>query len=258
MRRATLPRIAILLGQLGLIAGFVVLWQHASTNDWINPAFWSKPTDVWRQILDWQHQGVLWSSLKETMRIFIVGYLWGTAIGVILGILIGTNAWFREISEPFVLFLNAMPRLVLLPLFIVWFGFGYGPRYVYIALVIVMFVAVNVAAGLREVRSDIVDNVRLMGGHRRHLVQQVYVPSISLWVSSTARVTVGYAFNAAIAAEFIGASSGLGYLIVRGQNTFRSKQIIAAMVIVAALALVIDGVLASIERRARRWTPPRR
>jgi NitT/TauT family transport system permease protein len=161
----------------------------------------------------------------------------------------------RELAEPFLAFFNAMPRLILLPLLIVWFGFGLLPKVLLVITVIVLMVALNVAAGIREVRTDLLASVRLKGASRTDLLRHVYIPSVALWVTSTARVTVGYAFNATIAAEFIGASTGLGYLMYLGQSSFQAQVIWAALLLTLVVAVIMDALLAVVEARATRWMP---
>ena len=102
---------------------------------------------------------------------------------------------------------------------------------------------------------DVLDNAKLMGAGPLQLVQHVYVPSIGLWVLSTARLTVGYAFNATIAAEFIGANKGLGFLLALGQNSTNAVQVWGALTVTVVLAIIIDTLLAAVESRATRWMP---
>jgi NitT/TauT family transport system permease protein len=238
--------------QLGALALVLLLWQHGSDSGRINRGFWSSPTDVWTTLRLWL-DGTLIRALGGTLRGFAVGYLIGTGVGIALGVVLGVSRWAREIGEPFLTFLNAMPRLVLFPLLIVWFGFGFTPRYIFVALVIVVLVAINVAAGFREVRQDLISAVRIYGANPWEVVRHVYLPSVTLWVTSTARVTVGYALNAAIVSEFIGASEGLGYLIANGQATFRPAYIFAALAATVVVALVVDSALLLAERRVAPW-----
>ncbi|HEX3842111.1 MAG TPA: ABC transporter permease [Acidimicrobiales bacterium] len=250
-----LQRGLIALAQVATVVVFLVLWQLASEHHVLDPVFFSKPTDMWHQLLLWKRTGVLWKNIVDTMTVFLVGYVAGTVLGIVLGIVIGTMTWAREIMEPFLAFFNALPRLILLPLLIVWFGFGLEPKFILVISVIILMVALNVAAGLREVKVDYLNNARLAGATKFDLVRHVYIPSVSLWVTSTARVTVGYAFNAAIAAEFIGANKGLGFLMYLGLSNTEAVQIWTALGVTVILALVIDFILAGVETRATRWMP---
>ena len=191
------------------------------------------------------------------MEVLLTGYLLGTLAGIILGVLYGTLDWLRDFGDPFLAFANAVPRIILIPLLIVWFGFGLTPKIVLVIGVIVILVMLNVSSGIREVRADLIDNARLIGANRLNLLMHVYVPSVALWIFSTARVTVGFAFNAAVAAEFIGSSQGLGYLIQFGQETFEAAQVFAAITCIIVIAIILDLLLAAVEKHATRWMPTR-
>jgi NitT/TauT family transport system permease protein len=257
-RKYVLQRAAVLAAQIAAVVLFLWLWQIASDHKVIDPVSFSKPTAIWHILRQWISSGYLWPNLRSTVMIFVEGYVIGTVAGIVLGVLLGTQRWLRELSEPFLAFFNALPRLVLLPLLIVWFGFGSEPKVVLVVTVILLMVALNVASGIREVRPDLLNQARLMGAGPAELVRDVFLPSVGLWVTSTARVTVGYAFNATIAAEFIGSSKGLGYLIYDAQATYQSSQIYAALAVTVVIAIVLDSLLAVVENRATRWMDTRR
>jgi NitT/TauT family transport system permease protein len=254
-RRYLLQRSSLVLAQIVTVVLVLLLWERASNSGSIDPVFFSRPSAVWQQIKDWASDGTLWDSIATTMRVFLYGYVIGTGLGILVGIVLGTMRWVREVFEPFLAFFNAMPRLILLPLLIVWFGFGIAPKVILVVAVILFIVALNVAAGMSEVRADLLNNAKLMGASRLQLVRHVYAPSIGLWVLSTARLTVGYAFSATIAAEFIGANEGVGFLLSLGQSSTSAVQVWAALTITVVLALAIDLILALIEHRVTRWMP---
>jgi NitT/TauT family transport system permease protein len=253
--RYALQRGTVILAQLATVALVIWLWAILSDHQVLDPVYFSSPAKVWDQLGTWVSNGSLWGNLGSSLKVFIIGYAIGTSGGIVLGVLIGTVGWLGELAEPFLAFFNAMPRLILLPLMIVWFGFGLLPKVLLVITVIILMVALNVAAGIREVRSDLLASVRLKGASRAGLLRHVYIPSVALWVTSTARVTVGYAFNATIAAEFIGASTGLGYLMYLGQSSFASQVIWAALLLTMVIAVIMDALLAVVEARVTRWMP---
>lgn len=253
MRSHRLIRVTVFFAQVGAVCLVLWLWQRSSDSGSINRGFWSSPTQIAATLGDWYRDGTLFRAVVSTLQAFAIGYVIGVGLGVMLGLIIGVSRWAREIVEPFLAFFNAMPRLVLFPLLVVWFGFGFTPRYIFVAIVIVVLVTINVAGGLRETRQDLINAVRLYGGGVWQVTRHVYLPTVALWVTSTARVTVGYALNAAIVSEFIGGSLGLGYQIAYGQATFRPSYIFAALAVTVAVALVLDSVLSIAERRVTPW-----
>jgi NitT/TauT family transport system permease protein len=254
-RRLVLERIAVTAMQIAVVVAFLWIWQVLAERGEIDTSFFPEPSQIWNTLRTWFDDGTIWDNVWSTVWLLVSGWALGTIAGVVLGMLLGLSRTVRELLEPFVAFFNAVPRLVLFPLFAVWFGFGTMPKVLFVATVVVFVVAINVAAGVREVPPSVVQNARVLGANPFALLRHVYLPAVGLWVTSTARMTVGYAFNAAIAAEFVGAAQGLGYLIFQGQTEFRSEQIYAALALTIVIAVVIDGLLSIAERRATRWMP---
>jgi NitT/TauT family transport system permease protein len=252
---AWVARAVVLIAQVVLVGLVLILWQVGSTHHVIDPNFFSSPGAVWDELYIWFSTGTIWGNLSATLFEFAAGYAIGTVVGVALGAAIGLSGRIREFMAPFLAFFNAMPRLVLLPLFVVWFGFGYTPRVVLVFSVVVVIVTINVGRGLQEVRTDLIDDAKIKGATRLQLFRHVYSPSMGLWVLSTARVTVGYAIDTAVAAEFIGASTGLGYLIYYGQAQVRADEIFAALVLTVVIAFIVDRCLVLVERRSLKWMP---
>jgi NitT/TauT family transport system permease protein len=246
---------SLFFGRIALVAGLVVFWFVAADHRWINVNFFSSPVDVWSSLTSLASSGELWTATRSTLMVLVVGWLLGEIAGLGLGVAMGLSTTLSEILGPIVVFANAIPRLLLLPVFVVWWGFGYPPKIALVVTMMVVFVGLNVAAGVREVEGLLVDNMRVKGASGPAVLRHVYVPAVALWVTSSARVTVGYALQAAIGSELLGAHAGLGGLIASGQVSFRSEQIVAVLFVAAALAIVIDQVLAAMERRAVRWMP---
>jgi NitT/TauT family transport system permease protein len=255
VNRYRLQRVALVSGQLVALLLFLTLWQLASDKKIIDPYFFSKPSQIWSTIASWESGGTLARDVGATLLVLGLGYVCGLAAGLVLGVCMGASKWFGELVEPFVAFFNAIPRLILLPLFLVLFGFGFFPQILLVVVVIVFMVAINIAQGIREVDYRLVEHVRVIGGKRRSILTLVYLPSISVWIGSTARVTVGYAFQAAVISEFAGRAEGLGYLVVYGQTTIKVQVIYAAIAIMVVVAFVLDILLGALERRATRWMP---
>jgi NitT/TauT family transport system permease protein len=245
----------LVLGRLVFLAALIALWQVAANQNWINTNFFSSPDDVWHSLRTLSASGQLWDALKDTVVVLVVGWVIGEVVGLALGIVIGISKTTSEILGPIMVFANAVPRILLLPVFVVWYGFGYTPKVLLVVTVMVFFVALNVAAGVRDVEGLLLENMRVKGAGALDLLRHVYLPAVSLWVTSSARVTVGYALQATIGSELLGADSGIGSLISHGQVSFSSGQIVAALLVAAALAVVIDQLLAAAERRAIRWMP---
>ncbi|MDV6271601.1 ABC transporter permease [Rhodococcus globerulus] len=254
-----IPARKILIGigfaatQAAIIAGFILVWQYGANNGSINQFTFGSPSGVWNSLQDLAASGSLWGHIWETIKILLLGQLIGTLAGTLLGVGISFSPYLREILEPFIVFLNATPRLILYPFFVVWLGFSSAPKIITVALVVFTLVMINIASGLREVQGSLVDNIRVLGANRLHLIRDVYGPSLTLWLLSTTRVTMTYAFQATIATQFLGADKGLGYLVNFGRQRFQIDLVYASIVVILIIALVLHAILGSVERRTTRW-----
>jgi NitT/TauT family transport system permease protein len=241
------------LGQAGLVVALVWLWQWMADHGQVNAFVTGKPSLILHELSTWWNSGALLTDLRATLVNLAVGYLLGMIAGALIGSLLGLYRLFRDVCEPFILFLNGMPRLLLYPLLIVVLGYGVTSKLLMVVLAVVVIIAVTIASGFREIDQDLVDNIRLQGAGGLDLARQVYLPSLTLWILSTTRSSIGYAFSAALVSEFVGATQGLGYRVVLGQANLDMNVVWAAIAVIVAVALIIHVVLGAIERRATRW-----
>jgi NitT/TauT family transport system permease protein len=255
MRRPSPARLVMPVGQVIVVAGLIALWQWSSATGRIDPFFFGRPTVIWSRLSGWASDGSLWLNLRQTVELLAIGYVIGLVLGFGLGWLLGASRFAQAVLEPFVIFGNSVPRIILYPFLVVWLGFGQLPKELLVVLVMVPIVAINIAAGYKSVEGRYLSNMRAQGASRSQLTRHVYVPSLSLWLLSTCRVTFGLAFQAAISAELISSSSGLGFLAAQGMSRFDADTVYAALIVVTLVAVIVDGGLGLVERRATRWMP---
>lgn len=246
---------AVVLARLAIIAAILGGWQLAVSARVVDTFTVSSPGAVFSLIGRWFSSGYVWPHLISTLVVFLTGYLIGIAGGAALGLICGISKLARDYFSPFMIFFNSIPRLVLIPFLIVWLGFGYAPKIIVVILVILFVVALPVQAGVREIDNDVIRNARVLGAGSLDLVRQIYIPAVGSWLTSSARASIGLAFQAAVVAEFFGGERGLGYLITQGGNTYDSAQIYAAIILTVALAVILDGGVALASRRLLRWMP---
>jgi NitT/TauT family transport system permease protein len=152
--------------------------------------------------------------------------------------------------------MNSIPRIVLGSIFIVAFGLGLGSK-VLLAVVLVFFaVFFNAFQGTREVDRNLMANARILGASRWRVTREVVLPSAFTWIIASLHVSFGFALIGAIVGEFLGAQQGLGLLIRTAQGTFNANGVLAAMVIVAVVALIAEGLITALEKKILRWRPP--
>jgi ABC-type nitrate/sulfonate/bicarbonate transport system permease component len=231
----------------------MIAWQQAIDHGVGKKFLFGTPMDSWRLLQSWISDGSLLDNVRSTMTVLAVGYSVGTVAGVVMGLSLGLSRTLELIFEPFAVFFNSIPRLIFQPFFAVWLGFGLAAKVSLVLFVIVFLVVVNTAAGVKEVSQEHLQSARALGARPIDLLRHVYLPAMTLWITAGARTTVGYAFQAAVVAEFIGANQGLGYLVVAGQANLDVNTIWAALAVMLVVAIAVDSAFAAIQARASVW-----
>ncbi|MCK7625269.1 ABC transporter permease [Streptomyces sp. RS10V-4] len=242
-----------------LLVGLLALWEGLARAAVIDPFNFSMPSKIWDQITQWTvhgtPQGPLWEQVWYTLYEALLGWVIGVLGGVVLGIALGRIRFLADVLGPYIKVLNALPRIVLAPIFLIWFGLGPASK-VASAVVLVFFpVFFNAFQGAREVDRNLVANSRILGASNRQVTLQVVIPAATSWIFTSLHVSFGFALIGAIVGEYIGATKGLGLLVSASQGTFNAAGVYAAMVILAVVALLAEGLLAFLEKRLFRWKP---
>ncbi|MER5444960.1 ABC transporter permease [Streptomyces sp. NPDC002766] len=258
-RAARRRRIVVTTVRVLLLVGILGLWEALSRAKVIDPFNFSMPSKIWDQIYTWVTHGTALGSLGEqiwyTLYEALLGWVLGVVAGVVLGIALGRISFLADVLGPYIKVLNSMPRIILAPIFLIWFGLGPASK-VASAVVLVFFpVFFNAFQGAREVDRNLVANARILGATDRRVTLQVVIPSATSWIFTSLHVSFGFALIGAIVGEYIGATKGIGLLVAQSQNTFNAAGVYAAMVILAVVALAAEGLLTFVERRVFRWKP---
>jgi NitT/TauT family transport system permease protein len=258
-RAARRRKVLINLARALLLVGVLGLWEALSRAKVIDPFNFSMPSQIWDQISTWVMHGTALGSLGEqiwyTLYEALLGWVLGVVTGVVLGIALGRITLLADVLGPYIKVLNSIPRIVLAPIFVIWFGLGPASK-VASAVVLVFFpVFFNAFQGAREVDRNLVSNARILGASDRRVTLQVVIPSATSWIFTSLHVSFGFALIGAIVGEYIGATKGIGLLVAQSQGTFNAAGVYAAMVILAVVALLAEGLLTFAERRIFRWKP---
>ncbi|MGW2509038.1 ABC transporter permease [Streptomyces scopuliridis] len=258
-RAARNHRILVYTSRVLLLVALIGLWEWLARTAVIDPFNFSMPSRIWDQMRQWAvhgtPQGSLWEQIWYTLYEALLGWVIGVTGGVVLGIALGRIRFLAEVLGPYIKVLNALPRIVLAPIFLIWFGLGPASK-VASAVVLVFFpVFFNAFQGAREVDRNLVSNARILGASNRQVTLQVVIPSATSWIFTSLHVSFGFALIGAIVGEYIGATKGLGLLVSASQGTFNAAGVYAAMVILAVVALLAEGLLSFLERRLFRWKP---
>ncbi|MEW2296930.1 ABC transporter permease [Streptomyces sp. NPDC006743] len=258
-RAARKRKVIVTAARVLLLVAVLGLWEALSRAEVIDPFNFSMPSKIWDQMWTWITHGTALGSLGEqiwyTLYEALIGWVFGVVAGVVLGIALGRIPFLADVLGPYIKVLNSLPRIVLAPIFVIWFGLGPMSK-IASAVVLVFFpVFFNAFQGAREVDRNLVANARILGASDRRVTFQVVIPSATSWIFTSLHVSFGFALIGAIVGEYIGATNGIGLLVAQSQGTFNAAGVYAAMVILAAVALVAEGLLTFAERRIFRWKP---
>lgn len=256
--------------QAGVLVLVLLLWQLASRDQqtaffigepllvagrvwsWFMP--WAVPPNpLWPEGLAgradvYLHLGV---TLLETVLAFGIG----TVLGLVLGLWLALAPTASAILDPYIKAANSMPRVILAPIFALWFGLGIWSK-VALAVTLVFFIVFfNVYQGVKEVSPVVLANARMLGANQRQLLRTVYLPSATSWVFSSLHTSVGLAFVGAVVGEYLGSARGVGYLILQAEGTFDVNTVFAGIVVLTTFALVLDALVGRLERRLMTWQP---
>lgn len=241
---------ALLQIALGIV--FLICWQLASGR-LIDDFMISTPIAVFDRLWGWIADGSIWMHIWATVYATVIGFIIGAVIGVAGGIWLGLSPFFSRLLNPFIWAFNALPKVALAPLFLLWFGLGIESKIALAAVLVVFLVFVNTFSGVREVDPDLTDCLRLMKATRRQLLTKVVLPSATSWIFVGLKTAVPYALIGTIIGELIAANRGLGYLVQRAGSEFDTAGVFAALIVIAILAVAFNEVVTAVQRRLERW-----
>jgi NitT/TauT family transport system permease protein len=261
------PRAATLrLWQVVVLLLIFVFWWVMTTPGLIPPFmfendrqaafFFGEPVKIFVRVWDWfvtDHDiyGHLWVTLLET----VLAFAFGTVAGLAIGMWLALSPIAAAILDPYIKALNSMPRVILAPIFAVWFGLGVASK-VALGFTLVFFIVFfNVYQGVKEVSPTVLANARMLGAGRNQLLRHVYLPSATSWVFSSLHTSVGLAFVGAVVGEYLGSARGVGYLILQAEGTFDINTVMAGILVLTGFALVLDWVVGRVETHLMRWQP---
>ncbi len=258
-------RSVLRIWQIGLFLGFLAFWHVATSPTLLPPLyfdnphkaafFFGEPLSVISRIWDWFSSGTIYEHLWVTLLETLLAFVTGTALGLGMGLWLALSPTASTLFDPYIKALNSMPRVILAPIFGVWFGLDIASKVALGVTLVFFIVFFNVYQGVREVSHTVLANARILGASDRQLLRHVYVPSAMSWVFASLHNSVGLAFVGAVVGEYLGSSRGVGYLILQAEGTFDINSVFAGIMVLTAFALMLDWAVSIAERRLLVWQP---
>ena len=255
-----MSRVRLLALQVFVAVAAVLLWhvltsvpdpQHAL----LPRFFFSTPADVGARLLRWVVERSIWEHLWITLVEAVLAFVTGSIAGVAVGFWFARQPIVAAVFDPYVKMANALPRVVLAPIFALWSGLGIWSK-VALGFTLVFFIVFfNVYQGIKEVSPTLLANARMLGMNEGQLTRHVYWPSALSWMFSSLHTSVGFAVVGAVVGEYLGAAAGLGYLIQQAESVLDVAGVFAGMLVLTAFVICIDALVTRVERRLLVWRP---
>jgi NitT/TauT family transport system permease protein len=235
----------------------------------LDPYFISKPTAIWRSFLKLgcladpagftacfnENPNNLLLATVVTLKNMWWGFLWGTGLGILAGLVLGRSDYLAKICEPFIVALNSIPRIALVPLIILIFGLGDLSKVVTAGIVVFFVVFFNTFEGTRSVDRDQIAAARLLGASELTVLRTVVIPSALAWVFASLTPAVSFALIGVIVGEFIGAERGLGKLIIEAEARANASEMMVAIFVMMFVGIALATIVRRIQAYLLRWQP---
>jgi NitT/TauT family transport system permease protein len=253
-------RISLLLLQALVAVIAIGLWQLFTTVPIFGtlvlpPFFFSTPYDVAARVVKLFADGMIWKHLWVTLTESLLAFVIGSVAGVAIGFWFARQPTIAAVFDPYVKMINALPRVVLAPIFTLWLGLGIWSKVALGVTLVFFIVFFNVYQGVKEVSPTVLANARMLGMSERQLMRHVYWPSALSWMFSSLHTSVGFAVVGAVVGEYLGSAAGLGYLIQQAEGVFDVAGVFAGMFVLACFVLMIDALVSVVEKRLLVWRP---
>ena len=251
--------------QVFILFAIFAVWQALTAPGflpqiiWENPDraafFFGEPVKMFKVTWEWFSEGTIYKHLGITLLETVLAFTIGSVLGLVIGLWLGLVPTASALFDPYITAANAMPRVVLAPIFMVWFGLGIWSKVALGVTLVFFIVFFNVYQGVKEVSPVVLNNSVMLGANRKQLLRYVYLPSATSWVFSSLHTSVGMAFVGAVVGEYLGSASGVGYLIHQAEGAFDINTVFAGILVLTVFALVLDFAVTRIERKLLVWRP---
>ncbi|HEX4818058.1 MAG TPA: ABC transporter permease [Nonomuraea sp.] len=244
-------------GGIALLGAALLLFWEYGLGLLVERRYVSSPSEVAARLAELVRDGQLWGHIGVTLAEAGAGYVIGIAVGLAAALVLVAVPVLDEVVGPFLAAFYSIPKIALAPMFIMWFGLGLLPKILLAALMVFLIVLANTMAGVRGIEPGLIEVARVMGARGGRLVRTIVLPGAAPAVVASVRLTFSRAMVGAILGEFIAATQGLGFLIVRSSRQFETATVFAGIAVVAVLVMAVNAAIRAIEARALPWSTER-
>lgn len=229
-------KVVVKIVQIGILVAFFGLWELAVKLEWIDAFFMSSPSRILTTLTNLASQNALWNHVSATLMETVYGFLLSTAIGSVVAVLLWCSETAQKVVEPYLIVLNALPKIALGPLIIIWVGAGKSAIIVMALLICVIITIISMLTGFLSVSKEKTQLLKSMGASKFQILTKLVLPANLDNFMSVMKINVGLAWVGTIMGEYLVSREGLGYLIVYGSQVFQLDLVMASTVLLCILA----------------------
>lgn len=256
--------VRVLAWQVAILVAGLGLWETLTRIDWFkkntifDPFFISQPSQIALRMFDWilgKKTGFLWPHLISTLEATFLGLAVGVGSGFVVGLILSQNRTLARIFNPYIVALNSLPRIAFVPLITMIFGLGLASKVVTAWFIVFFIVFFNTYKGGVSIERELIDFCRTLGGTPRQITWTVRIPTAISWAFTALPNAVSFSLIGVVISEFVGSTTGMGYLIIVSLATLNSADMFAALTVLSGIGVTLVFVIQAIERRLLRWSP---
>ncbi len=239
--------------QVLILIAFFVIWEIVAQQNIIDPFLFSQPSRMITAMTDMATSGILFKHIGVTLYETVLGFLLGTIFGTLIAILLWWNDFISDVTEPYLVVLNSLPKTALAPIIIVWLGNNMTSIIATALMTSIVVTIMTVLNGFLHIDSDKIKLIQTFGGTKKQVLTKVILPASVPTIISALKINVGLSFVGVIVGEFLVAQYGLGYLIVYGSQIFKLDWVMLSVILLAIMAAIMYQLIVLLEKKFLKW-----
>lgn len=253
LRQRKIYKFKVFGTQIFILISILILWEVAGQLGWIDSFITSQPSRIWKTLVNLHHEGTLYYHTSITVMETIVGFISGTILGTLIAIYLWWSHFAAEVLDPYLVILNALPKVALGPILIVWVGNGI-PAIIAMALLVSLIVTIiGVYSGFAQVDPEKIKLLKTFGATKLQILQKAILPASVPTIISALKINVGLSWVGVIVGEFLVSKAGLGYLIVYGGQVFKLDLVMTSVIILSIAAAIMYKAVVFLEQLFLKW-----
>jgi NitT/TauT family transport system permease protein len=245
------PRTRQRLLSAGALVGFFVLWEAVCLAFGVSDLILPRPSQIAMVLL--QKMPLLWPHTVQTLYTTLAGFVLGVGAGIVVGVVIGSSKLAYDVTYPLLVGFSSIPKVAVVPLFVVWFGAGTVPAILTSMVISIFPVVVNVATGLASTEPELEDVLRVLGARKRDILWNVGLPRALPYLFASLKIAITLAFVGTVLSETVASNKGIGTVMMIASGNFDVPMVFAGLFLLAAMGVALYAVSSLVERRMTGW-----